>query len=91
MAELIPVGTTQVDSPDFTLGKGESATLSLTEVSEGTLTRYCQAAVQKKTPAGVYTTLGVINGTDPVRVLQAEGTFRVRRLASGTPFGVAQG
>ena len=86
MAELIASGTTQVDSADFTLANA-STTLYLKNASGGSVPPLSAATVQIKS-GGLYFNVGILTGLEPLRVLTATGTFRVRRHVSDSSFGV---
>lgn len=86
MAELIATGTTEADSSDFTLSSGASTTLYLKDAG-GLIPASCTAAIQIKS-GSLYFNVGELNGTEPVKVLSATGTFRVRKFANAATFGV---
>lgn len=89
MAELIASGTTQVDSADFVLSAGSSATLFLKSAAGNSVPPLCAAYVQIKSGTE-YFNIGTIDGNHPITVLTAAGTFRVRKLANIAAFGVDQ-
>ena len=86
MAELIASGTTQADSADFVLADA-SATLYLKNATGSSVAPLCWASVQVKS-GSQYFNIGHITGTEPLKVLTANGTFRVRKHASADSFGV---
>lgn len=90
MAELIATGTAQDDSSDFTLADGQSTTIFLKEKDTfyDSLPAQCAANVQIKSADSVYYTIHVITDRCPAIVLDAPGTYRVRKQASITTFGV---
>lgn len=87
MAELIASGTTEADSADFILTAGGSATLYLKDAAGSAVAPLSTAEVQIKSGTE-YFTIGTLNIQNPAQVLTAVGTFRVRRMASATAFGV---
>ena len=88
MAELIATGTAQADSSDFTLADGQSTTIFLKDASSDSVPAQCAANVQIKSADSVYYTIHVITDRCPAIVLDAPGTYRVRKQASITTFGV---
>jgi hypothetical protein len=88
MAELIATGTAQADSADFALTDGQSTTIFLKDAAGTTVPPLCNAAVQIKSADLEYFTVGTIDGLTPAKVLQAPGTYRVRKHASADAFGV---
>lgn len=91
MAALIAVGTTQVDSADFTLAAGTTTTLFLVDaVAQALLPNNLDAVIQIKSAGAIYKTIGSLTSASPVLVLAAAGTFRVRKHGSVAPFGIDQ-
>ena len=88
MAELIATGRAQADSSDFTLADGQSTTIFLKDASYDSVPAQCAANVQIKSADSVYYTIHVITARCPAIVLDAPGTYRVRKQASITTFGV---
>lgn len=89
MAELIASSAGQADSADIALTAGASTTLYL-KTASATLPRDAVALVQVKSGSN-YFTVGQIDAANPMQVLTAVGTFRVRKLAAaetGSSFGV---
>lgn len=86
MAELIALGTTDTASADFTLASGVSTTLHL-KTADGVIPKGAYAAIEIKGGTG-YTGIGSLRGSEPVQVLAAPGTYRVRRLVNAVAFGV---
>ena len=88
MAELISIGTTQADSSDFTLAAGETATLFLKDAAGPQLANDSYAEIQIKAANGEYFFIGGLNCREPAKNLYGAGTYRVRRMASVSGFGV---
>lgn len=86
MAELIAIGTTDVNSADFTLTNGDTASLSLKAATavlpEG------EARILLKTSNSLYVDIGKLDKNQPLLVLTAPGTFQVLRRACVTGIGV---
>lgn len=80
---IISDGTTAVNSSDFTLATGESATLSIRGTGGG-----ARVAIQIKASDSTYIDLGYIDSQNPSTVLTAVGTFRCAKAASTIAFGV---
>jgi hypothetical protein len=85
MAEIIAAGNTAAVSADFTLADAESVTISL-DID----TRYHNPRVEVQIKNGAnYITFDEVNTNhNLVRVLQAPGTFRIRRPAQQASFAV---
>ena len=85
MAELIPAGTTLVDSADITNAAGQSFTLY---IKPGGVSSPPPSGVdywlQHKTAAGHYVTVLVLNASNITTMgnITGIGTFRVERQAS---------
>lgn len=91
MAIFIAIGATAANSADFTLVDGQTAQLSLvvSDTNLMTLPPDCQASVQSKTSQSGYLEIGrLTGGKDPVLLLEGPGTYRIRKPASTTLFGV---
>ncbi len=88
MAELIAAGTAEADSADFTLAAGDQVTLFLKDAAGPQILADAEAIVQIKSAAGEYFSVGLLNAAGPAKVLAAPGTYRVKRLAASTAFGV---
>ena len=88
MAELIAVGTAQADSADFTNTSGTDLAIFLKTAASQTLPNDAKALIQVKSSEGAYFDIGVLTAVEPMRLLSAPGTFRVRRLACAVGFGV---
>ena len=86
MAELISIGTTATSSADFTLASGVSTTLHM-KTATGVFPSGAAVAIELKA-GSVYTTIGGLTDSEPVRVLAAPGVYRVRRILSTVAFGV---
>jgi len=86
MTEICTFNTDEEDSTDIVLADGASITISLFGAS--TIPQGCTALIQQKQSNGAYLTKDAIYTEDPVRVLQANGTWRVRKLASSIACGV---
>lgn len=85
MTAICASGVTQVDSTDIVLASGVSTTLAL---AGATLDTSCVAMIQIKSTAATYMTIGTLDVYNPMRVLAAPGTFRVRKLASAVAITV---
>ena len=89
MAELIAVNTAQADSADVTLVITAAATFLLKGGSDSNLPRGTVALLQAKSGTQ-YITVGQLDDTKPMLVVNAAGVFRVRKLASVIAVGVDQ-
>lgn len=87
MPELLSIANTESASADFTLAAGESATLNLKASTSPMFPDGLVVDVQIKSGSD-YFTFGGLSSARPVQVLQAPGTFRVVRRASGSGCGV---
>jgi len=87
MAELLASSTAQTDSADFTLASGQTATLYLKDAAGESVDAHANVAIQIKSGLE-YFTIGSLNGARPCMVLDAVGTFRVRKFAAPVAFGV---
>jgi len=87
MATLIASSTAQADSADFTLAAGASTTLYLVDASGESVDSFSNVAVQIKSGLE-YFTIGSLSGARPCLVLDAIGTFRIRKFAAPVAFGV---
>lgn len=87
MAELIAAQTAQADSADIALASGSSTTFLLKGGSSDVLPANSVALLQAKSGTQ-YVTIGQIDSANPIKVLTATGTFRVRKLATSAAVGV---
>lgn len=88
MAELIASGTTEVNSSDIVLIDGASTTVFLKSGTGGPIVNGATATIQIRSSGGNYFKVGTLDHYDPVKVIQAPGTFRVVRHANAVAFGV---
>lgn len=88
MAELIASGTTTANSADITIEAGASASLFLKSATSQTLPQDAKAVIQVKSTDATYYDIGTLTATDPMKVLQAAGTFRVVRIGASAAYGV---
>lgn len=88
--ELIAVGNTQANSADITVAAGTPVTVFLKNggASE-VLDSAARCDIQVKGSGGFYYTIGRLDGTDPIKVIDAPGTYRISKYA-GPSFGVDQ-
>lgn len=88
--ELIPIGTTEVESAEITLADGEACTLSVKrDDGESLSIGGGRAEIRKKTSDGDYAPSGFgISGETPSIILQAPGVWIVKRGACLEAFGV---
>lgn len=79
--ELLAAGDTAANSPDFTVGQGESATICLKGVTEDD----GEVSITLKDDEGGYTVIGRLfytrNGGQKAICITAPGTYRVSRPA----------
>lgn len=90
MALIIPAGTTAAVSDAFTLSGSESKFVALAPVSGGYLGGTEVAEIQYQAN-GEYETIGYVRGwpvAERATVIQAPGTYRVRRPVQAHPVGV---
>lgn len=91
MPELIVAQTALADSLDVIIGTGGSATFLLKGGVTDAIPATAIALIQAKNAAGTqYVTIGQIDAGNPIRVLSAAGTFRVRKLLTTSAIGVDQ-
>jgi hypothetical protein len=90
MAELIASGTTEADSADVTVAAGTPVTFCLKVASGAMVPRGSQALIQFKESGGNYITAATLDRYTPGLEVSAPGTYRVRRQAHTTAFGVDQ-
>jgi hypothetical protein len=90
MANIIPSGTGDATSAEFTLAAGDTATLFITSPTADDATPGVLAKVQIKAASGAFTTVGELKYGQLARVLSGAGTYRVWRpaQAAGMAFGV---
>ena len=88
MAELIAPSTTTAASADFTLTDGQSTTIFLKDADSTKAHPNAVACIQIKSADGQYFEVGVVDVTEPARVLQAPGTFRVVKYPAPLAYGV---
>lgn len=79
--------TAQTDSP-FNVAAGEKITLSLYNAAGTGLKTRVQGLIQQEVATGVWMNKGVLLSTDDCIVWDAEGVWRVRKLASAEAVGV---
>jgi hypothetical protein len=84
MSELIPVGTTLVNSADFTITAGGSATLYIKSGAVSAPPSGQDYLLQYKASDGNYSTVAVLNVQNIAQMgnVIGLGTFRVQRQAS---------
>lgn len=87
MAELLASSTANAVSADFTLIDGQSTLLLLKDAIGEAVCPDAVARIQVKSGTK-YFTIGMLDVTNPARVLQAPGTFRVVKFPSTAAFGV---
>ena len=87
MAELIPTGTAEANSLDFTVAAGTETLLFLKNATGAPVGNFCRADVQASSGA-LYFTIGTLSGDSPARVLGPGGPYRVVRRAAADAFGV---
>lgn len=90
-SEILSIGTAAANSSDITLAEGESATLSLKDNSGPEMRRGGIVVIQIKDDAGLYFDFQTLSVNNSPLVLDAVGTFRVRRVDTGVPVGVFRG
>lgn len=90
MSTLIASGTTAATSADFTLADGQSTTLFLTDATGPDVANQAVALIQIKSAGGQYFTIGRLTHDNPVQVLAAPGTYRVKRDVAPVAFAVEQ-
>jgi hypothetical protein len=89
MANIIPSGTTDTTSAEFTLASGESTTLFVTTPAGDEAVPGVAVKVQIKSAGGGWTTVGTLEAGRLAQVLTGAGTYRVWRPAGGgMAFGV---
>jgi hypothetical protein len=90
MPQIIPIGTTQADSADIVIAAGAKATISLFAAAGPSIPQGAVALIQRKASNAQYFTDSVLTNFSPATIVEAEGTYRVRREANGVGFGVDQ-
>lgn len=88
MAEIIELGVDEDESDDIVLADNASITISLFGADENSVPQGCQAYIQQKMSNGTYLNRDAIDTNTPSKVLQANGTWRVKKLASTIACGV---
>ena len=88
MAELIASGTAEFDSVDFTLAAGDQVTIFLKNTPGTVVNPKGVAQVFIKSSENNYYLVGVVDLSFPAKVIQAPGTYKVRRMASDVAYGV---
>ena len=79
LEQLIAAGTTGASSADIAVAAGEAVTVSLKAAAGD-----ASAVVELKDDGGAYTIVARMNVNSPAWAISAPGTYRVRRLASGS-------
>lgn len=89
MAQLIASGTTEANSADIVVAAGTPTTISLFN-ADGVFGNDVAATVFQKSSGGVYRPVlgGNLTAQKPALVIDAPGTFRVKKYASTVAFGV---
>lgn len=90
MPAIVAIGTTQADSADIVIPAGGKATLSLFGATGPSVPQGAVALIQRKASNNAYITEQVLTTMTSSLVLDAEGTWRVRREANPVAFGVDQ-
>ena len=85
--EIIAQGTSEAYSAEFTLTAGDSATISLTGLTPPAVDRV-SVKLQYKSSAGAWFDFAELTQIDPIRSIDAAGTFRAKRNACTTAIGV---
>jgi len=89
MAAFLTVGNTATTSADFALLAGDSTTLFLVDnVDTDGISSTAQVDIQIKASDGKYFSIGALSYSNPILVLDAVGTFRLKRIASTDAVGV---
>lgn len=88
--ELIATGTADATSADIVVAAGTPVSVFLKDAAGPLVDSQARAAIQQKTSAGDYFTVGELTGLNRAMAIDAPGTFRVQKYA-GVSFGVEQG
>lgn len=86
-ATILASGTTDATSTDVTVAAGASVSVGLFTADAAGLPGNHSAAVMMDTPGGDIVA-DELTGKSPVAVISGPGTFRVKRTAGTTSFGV---
>jgi len=92
MASIINTSVNADTSADIVLTNGQAAVISLRAVGGGQVPSGCSAFIDIKNSDGTYGPVpkGELGPSNHAVRLVAAGTYRVRKLASTSPFGVDQ-
>jgi len=82
MAELIPAGTTQLDSAEFTIADGQRKTLFIKPASGVVAPESAPYVLKQKTSGATFVEHLTFTASDCPFNINGNGTFLVTRLAS---------
>lgn len=88
MAELIPVGTTQVDSAEFTIADGQRKTLFIKPASGTATPEGAPYILKQKTSGATFVEHLTFTASDCPFNINGNGTFLVTRLSSSYSTGL---
>lgn len=87
--ELLPVASGAVNSADFTISAGESATICRKDATAPAIDRDNSISIQLKDDAGAYWDVHSLIGEEVACIISGAGTYRVRRVCGSV--GVFRG
>ncbi len=87
--ELLPVASGAVNSADFTIAAGESATICRKDATAPAIDRDNSISIQLKDDAGAYWDVHSLIGEEVACIISGAGTYRVRRVCGSV--GVFRG
>lgn len=88
MAELIAVGTTEVDSAEFTLADGQRKTLMIKPASGTLASEGAPYTLKQKTSGGTFVDHMTFTASDCPFNVNGNGIFKVTRLISSYSTGL---
>ena len=88
MPVLVPIGTSDTPSTEFTVTTGTEVFLFLVNEAGGNITPFARADIQLKSSDGQWFNQVALTGANPGSYLGAGGPYRVVRRRCDSAFGV---
>lgn len=90
--QILSIGTTAANSADVVIAAGAQLTVALKDVAGPSLHTEARVQIMLKDDAGQYFRVDELRWPDrPALVIQAAGTYRFARIATGAACGVFSG
>ena len=88
MSNILAAGTSQAASADFTVAAGTPTTVAVNTADGELPVMQAYAAIQIKSAAGQYMTVGYLGRNSVALVIDGPGVFRVLRFPTPVPIGI---